>query len=176
MMLRACMGMLAMAAAALGAAQDMRADTWRLETWDPPFDFTRPSRVIEYAPLERASRKWTICAAYPHLKDSYWLSVNYGMVDEAMQDALSELFGFLTTMFDNSQHLPFAAGKGMQGELPVKDWTWELYASVGSTFTENMFLRSWTNELYLWYSEVPDRDPTGSTTADYFNIQKTPAL
>jgi protein TorT len=83
--LRAWMGMLAVAvsAAALGAAQGLRADSWRLETWDPPFDFTRPSRVIEYAPLERASRKWTICAAYPHLKDSYWLSVNYGMVDEA---------------------------------------------------------------------------------------------
>ncbi|MGR5117615.1 TMAO reductase system periplasmic protein TorT [Vibrio astriarenae] len=24
-----------------------------------------------------------LCAVYPHLKDSYWLSVNYGMVDEA---------------------------------------------------------------------------------------------
>lgn len=24
-----------------------------------------------------------ICAIYPHLKDSYWLSVNYGMVSEA---------------------------------------------------------------------------------------------
>lgn len=39
---------------------------------------------------------------------------------------------------------------------------------TGSTFTENMFLRSWTNELYLWYREVPDRDPTGFTTEDYF--------
>jgi hypothetical protein len=45
----------------------------------------------------------------------------------------------------------------------------------GSTFTENMFLRSWTNELYLWYSEVPDRDPTGFTTASYFAGLKTPA-
>jgi periplasmic protein TorT len=83
MVLRALIGMLAMAAAGLGAAQQASAETWRLETWDPPFDYTRPSRVIDYAPLERASRKWTICAAYPHLKDSYWLSVNYGMVDEA---------------------------------------------------------------------------------------------
>ena len=24
-----------------------------------------------------------ICAIYPHLKDSYWLSVNYGMIEEA---------------------------------------------------------------------------------------------
>lgn len=46
----------------------------------------------------------------------------------------------------------------------------------GSTFTENMFLRSWTNELYLWYSEVPDRDPGSSSTADYFGTLKTPAI
>ncbi|WP_129779063.1 S41 family peptidase [Peristeroidobacter soli] len=45
-----------------------------------------------------------------------------------------------------------------------------------STFTQNMFLRSWTNELYLWYSEVPDRDPGSSSTADYFAGLKTPAI
>lgn len=44
----------------------------------------------------------------------------------------------------------------------------------GSAFTENMFLRSWTNELYLWYSEVPDTDPSGFTTAAYFEELKTP--
>jgi C-terminal processing protease CtpA/Prc len=38
-----------------------------------------------------------------------------------------------------------------------------------------MFLRSWTNELYLWYREVPDSDPSGSTTASYFNVLKTSA-
>lgn len=30
-----------------------------------------------------AEQPLRICAIYPHLKDSYWLSVNYGMVDEA---------------------------------------------------------------------------------------------
>jgi len=45
---------------------------------------------------------------------------------------------------------------------------------TGSAFTENMFLRSWTNELYLWYREVPDRDPTGFTTESYFqDVLKT---
>ncbi|WP_260338264.1 TMAO reductase system periplasmic protein TorT [Vibrio ponticus] len=29
-----------------------------------------------------------ICALYPHLKDSYWLSVNYGMVDEARKQGV----------------------------------------------------------------------------------------
>lgn len=44
----------------------------------------------------------------------------------------------------------------------------------GSAFTENMFLRSWTNELYLWYSEVPDINPSGFSTEGYFERLKTP--
>ncbi len=45
----------------------------------------------------------------------------------------------------------------------------------GSTLTENNFLRSWTNELYLWYREVPDLDPSLYATAAYFNLLKTSA-
>jgi hypothetical protein len=46
----------------------------------------------------------------------------------------------------------------------------------GSTLDENNFLRSWTNELYLWYSEVPDVDPGSySSTSAYFDILKTTA-
>jgi carboxyl-terminal processing protease len=45
----------------------------------------------------------------------------------------------------------------------------------GSAAAENNFLRSWTNELYLWYREVPDLDPTAYATADYFNLLKTSA-
>jgi protein TorT len=56
---------------------------WELETWEVPFDYSSPSRLVRYEPLERATKKWRICASYPHLKDSYWLSVNYGMVEEA---------------------------------------------------------------------------------------------
>ncbi|HEY0942992.1 MAG TPA: S41 family peptidase [Steroidobacter sp.] len=44
----------------------------------------------------------------------------------------------------------------------------------GSTFTENMFLRSWTNDLYLWYGEVPDTNPRGLSTEEYFQGLKTP--
>ncbi|HEX6998427.1 MAG TPA: TonB-dependent receptor [Gammaproteobacteria bacterium] len=28
---------------------------------------------------------------------------------------------------------------GLEGELPIKDWTWELYASSGSTYTESTY-------------------------------------
>jgi hypothetical protein len=45
----------------------------------------------------------------------------------------------------------------------------------GSTLLENSWLRSWTNELYLWYGEVRDLDPGAFTTPDYFEIMKTNA-
>ncbi len=54
--------------------------------------------------------------------------------------------------------------------------TGKTYPDVqGSTLAENNWLRSWTNELYLWYSEVTDVDPSLSTTSDYFNKLKTTA-
>ena len=45
----------------------------------------------------------------------------------------------------------------------------------GTATDENNFLRSWSNELYLWYSEITDRDPSLYTTSDYFNMLKTAA-
>ena len=43
----------------------------------------------------------------------------------------------------------------------------------GSTLDENNWLRSWSDELYLWYSEIVDRDPAGFQTLDYFDLLKT---
>lgn len=45
----------------------------------------------------------------------------------------------------------------------------------GTTLTENNWLRSWTNETYLWYSEVTDRDPALYSTPDYFDLLRTNA-
>jgi carboxyl-terminal processing protease len=45
----------------------------------------------------------------------------------------------------------------------------------GSFEDEKMWLRSWVNDLYLWYSEVPDEDPAQhETPLDYFEVLKTP--
>ncbi|MEL7290917.1 MAG: TMAO reductase system periplasmic protein TorT [Pseudomonadota bacterium] len=41
--------------------------------------------VLLLTPNAMAQKVERICALYPHLKDSYWLSVNYGMVEEARQ-------------------------------------------------------------------------------------------
>ncbi len=47
----------------------------------------------------------------------------------------------------------------------------------GSIALENFFLRSWTNDLYLWYDEVEDRNPNSyASTAQYFDLLKTAEL
>jgi hypothetical protein len=48
---------------------------------------------------------------------------------------------------------------------------------AGSVAAENHFLRSWSYETYLWYDEIPDRNPSlTATTLAYFDLLKTPAL
>ena len=61
------------------------------ETWfpypaqavEPAFSADGELVQVEYVPLEAASQPWNICVSFPHMKDAYWLGVNYGVVDEA---------------------------------------------------------------------------------------------
>ncbi|HEV7613374.1 MAG TPA: S41 family peptidase [Steroidobacteraceae bacterium] len=44
----------------------------------------------------------------------------------------------------------------------------------GTALDEKNWLRSWTNDLYLWFSEVPDKDPAVfASDATYFDALKT---
>ncbi len=47
---------------------------------------------------------------------------------------------------------------------------------AGTTLDEKNWLRSWSNDLYLWYSEITDQNPANvATTAAYFDVLKTMA-
>ena len=43
----------------------------------------------------------------------------------------------------------------------------------GSFVDENNWLRSWSNDLYLWYDEIVDVDPVLHPTPRYFDLMKT---
>ncbi|MEI8641274.1 S41 family peptidase [Pseudoalteromonas sp. Hal099] len=48
---------------------------------------------------------------------------------------------------------------------------------AGSALYEKLWLRSWSDETYLWYDEIADNDPENfSTVADYFAQLKTEEL
>ncbi|MFW8595888.1 TMAO reductase system periplasmic protein TorT [Cribrihabitans neustonicus] len=65
------------------------AESWRLQVPRVPFDYSSGYETVDYLPLARAAQPWQLCIAYPHLKDAYWLSVNYGMVTEARRLGVS---------------------------------------------------------------------------------------
>jgi carboxyl-terminal processing protease len=45
----------------------------------------------------------------------------------------------------------------------------------GTLTDEKNWLKAWTDDLYLWYTEVPPNDPAAfATPEDYFNVLKTP--
>ncbi len=79
--LLAASSMLAMTASA--NAGEGKWYPYSVEVWDPPFDMASPRKTMDYSPLEKASQKWDICISFPHMKDAYWLGVDYGITEEA---------------------------------------------------------------------------------------------
>lgn len=79
-------GLAAFAATALATTPAALADKWYpypVQVWDPPFNMASPRKSMDYRPLEKASKPWEICVSFPHMKDAYWLGVDYGVADEA---------------------------------------------------------------------------------------------
>jgi protein TorT len=61
-------------------------DPWypvQIDVWSPPFNIAHQHELQRYIPPDHASRPWRLCASIPHLKDDYWLAVNFGLVNEA---------------------------------------------------------------------------------------------
>jgi protein TorT len=64
----------------------MAEDLWypaQIDVWSPPFNTGHQHALQQYMPPGHANRPWRICASIPHLKDDYWLAVNFGLVNEA---------------------------------------------------------------------------------------------
>lgn len=54
----------------------------------PAFAADGEMRPVEYTPLAKASKDWDICVSFPHMKDAYWLGVNYGIAEEAKRQGV----------------------------------------------------------------------------------------
>jgi len=70
------------------------------------------------------------------------------------------------------------ANKCAAPRLGLSPVTGEAYPDAqGSVTDENNFLRSWSNDTYLWYSEIVDRNPANySDPLAYFALLKTDVL
>ena len=72
----------AVAATALVGVAPVKAETKWWPTKYYNLDSGSP-QVAEYVPLEKASKPWNICVLFPHMKDTFWVAVDYGVVEEA---------------------------------------------------------------------------------------------
>ena len=78
---------------ALAAPTGLGADeAWyplAVDVWTPPFNEAMQRQSQQYTPLEKASKRWRIRVFIPHLKDAYWLGVNFGLIDAARRLGIS---------------------------------------------------------------------------------------
>ena len=52
---------------------------WPLKVMDASSGKDVPA---EYVPLPKAEKAYNLCVLFPHLKDSFWLGADYGVVEE----------------------------------------------------------------------------------------------
>jgi len=53
-----------------------------VEVWDKPFEMTSTRSPVDYVPLSDTQTHLKICVSFPHIKDTYWLAVNFGISQE----------------------------------------------------------------------------------------------
>ncbi|MGL4713417.1 MAG: TMAO reductase system periplasmic protein TorT [Shewanella sp.] len=57
--------------------------TWPLEQRTPFNVKIQQAQTLTYLPLTKAQKPWRICALVPHLKDAYWIGIDYGLIHHA---------------------------------------------------------------------------------------------
>lgn len=72
----ACLALLA-AAAPAGAAD---GSWWPMKIYDAS---SGTPAAAEYTPLAKAEKPYKLCVLFPHMKDSFWVAVAYGVVKQA---------------------------------------------------------------------------------------------
>ncbi|MCL2917601.1 TMAO reductase system periplasmic protein TorT [Shewanella litorisediminis] len=67
---------------ALGISS-VQAAPWQLEQRTPFNAIDQESKALGLIPLGRAQKPWKLCVLVPHLKDAYWIGINYGLMTQA---------------------------------------------------------------------------------------------
>jgi len=80
------MSTLLLAGVAMMATPAFAADAWYpydAQEVTPAFSTDGETTDMTYEALDKAEKPWNICVSFPHMKDAYWLGVDYGVVEEA---------------------------------------------------------------------------------------------
>jgi len=67
------------------SAEAQTTKWWPVEVQDWSSGSSEP---LVYEPMDAVSKKWHVCVLIPHLKDTWWLAINYGLVNEARRKGI----------------------------------------------------------------------------------------
>lgn len=73
------------AIAAIGSTAAAQWSPLQVDVWQPAFNKDRKHTPQTYTALPKAAKPWKVCVVIPHLKDAYWMAVNYGLVEHSKQ-------------------------------------------------------------------------------------------
>src|SRR5579884_1077500 len=79
-------------AAFAGAVLSVASSAYAADQWWPVkvYDMDSGKAVkTDYTPLPKASKPWNICVLFPHMKDTFWVAVDYGIVEEAKREGVN---------------------------------------------------------------------------------------
>lgn len=81
-----CVALLAAAAFTTAPALAQDDQWWPVKVYDAS---SGENVEMEYSPIEKASKPWNLCVLFPHMKDSFWVAVAYGIVTEAQRQGVN---------------------------------------------------------------------------------------
>ncbi|MGD9916968.1 MAG: TMAO reductase system periplasmic protein TorT [Paenirhodobacter sp.] len=73
------------------AAPALAEEAWfpyPAEEVTPAFSPEGKPAPIDYVALDKADKPFKICVSFPHMKDAYWLGVDYGVTEEAKREGV----------------------------------------------------------------------------------------
>ena len=108
----------------------------------------------------------------------YWLLVPLILLviacDSNTDETPSSDTIFVAGIFENANNFVNKCEVPRSGIDPATQAPFE--DEQGTGLDERNWLRSWSNDFYLWYDEIIDRDPENFTTPEYFALLKTEEL
>lgn len=65
------------------AKAETNSPSWSLEQRTPYNAQIQTLKPLTYQALKNAKKQWKICTLVPHLKDAYWIGIDYGLMQHA---------------------------------------------------------------------------------------------
>ncbi|MBT1443458.1 TMAO reductase system periplasmic protein TorT [Shewanella sp. JM162201] len=109
-----------------------QAETWQLEQRSPFNALVQEVEPLSLTPLSKTEQAWKLCVLVPHLKDAYWIGINYGLSVQA------KALGVSFDMFEAGGYDHKARQLAQLGECLKEDYDAVLLGAVSPDLLQSL--------------------------------------